>query len=70
MLLLFFNSVQSSGGVGPIGSTGYGVLCLESTVLIDELSASVLIGELSMNATIDELTTTVHETSLTSTWDC
>lgn len=65
MLLLLFG--RSQDATPAVGSTGYGVICIEAPVLIDELSASVLMGEIVSNANIDEVDLTVHETKLSST---
>jgi len=66
LLLLFGRGVQGAA----VGSTGYGVICIEAPVLMDELSASVLMGEIVSNVNIDEVDLTVHETTLSSTWTC
>jgi len=68
MLLLLFNRVQV--GAPAVGSTGYGVLCLETTIFSDELEASVLIGELEASIADVTVSTTIHETVLTSTYTC
>ena len=70
MLLLLFGRGVPGDAPPAVGSTGYGVICIEASVLIDELSASVLMGEIVSNVTIGEVDLTVHETTLSSTWVC